>query len=263
MMHNLFSMEGKVCLITGGSSGLGSYMARGFLEAGASRVYITARTEEKLEATSKKLSSLSDGECIPIKNDLSEIHGVNQLSKVMHQKERHIDVVVHNAGIGLGTSIANMTTDAWDRTMDLNTRSPLFLTQTLLDLLKAKATSDKPSSIIFISSVGASGIFPSVLAYTSSKKVLEHATPSLALALADDFIRVNAIAPGRFISEMTRGAWQDPDSEKYKAELKNLPLHRYGEAEDIAGVAVMLCSRAGAYFHGEILTVDGGFRLKY
>ena len=263
MMKNLFSMKGKVCLITGGSSGLGSYMASGFLEAGASRVYITARTEEKLETTSKKLSSLSDGECIPIKSDLSEIDGVNQLSEIMHQKERHLDVLVNNAGIGLGTSIANMTTDDWDRTMDLNTRSPLFLTQGLLDLLKAKSTSDKPSSIIFISSIGASGVFPGVLAYTSSKKVLEHATPLLALALADDFIRVNAIAPGRFISEMTRGAWQDPDSEKYRAELKKLPLHRYGEAEDIAGVAVMLCSRAGAYFHGEILNLDGGFRLKY
>ena len=102
-----------------------------------------------------------------------------------------------------------------------------------------------------------------MLAYSTSKKALEHLTPSLALALTDDFIRVNAIAPGRFYSEMTRGAWENPQAESFLAELERIPAHRYGGPEDIAGVAVMLCSRAGAYFHGEVLNVDGGWRLRH
>ena len=262
-MKDLFSMEGKVCVITGGSSGLGSYMAQGFLEAGASRVYITARSEAKLNEKAASLSSLTDGDCIPISGDLSAIEGVHDLSAKLHERESHLDVLVNNAGLGLGSPISTMTTEDWDRVMAINTRSPLFLTQALLDLLKAKATLETPSSIIFISSVAASGVFPGVLAYSSSKKVLEHVTPSLALALTDDFIRVNTIAPGRFFSEMTRGAWENAESESYKSELERIPVHRYGGPDDIAGVAVMLCSRAGAYFQGEILNLDGGHRIRH
>ena len=263
MIENLFSMNEKVCVVTGGSSGLGSYMAQGFLEAGAARVYITARSKDKLTAKAAELSKLADGECIPLTGDLSTLEGVQALAACLGEKESHIDVLVNNAGLGLGSPIATMTAEDWDRTMDINTRSPLFLTQALLSLLKAKATLDDPSRVIFISSVAASGIFPNVLAYSTSKKALEHLTPSLALALTDDFIRVNAIAPGRFYSEMTRSAWEDPDKESFKAELERIPAHRYGGLEDMAGVAVMLCSRAGAYFHGEVLNLDGGYRLRH
>lgn len=263
MIEDLFSMSGKVCVVTGGSSGLGSYMAQGFLEAGAAKVYITARSEEKLQAKAAELSELADGDCIALTGDLSNLEGVQALADSLKEKESHIDVLVNNAGLGLGSPIATMTAEDWDRTMDLNTRSPLFLTQALLDLLKANATLDDPARVIFISSVAASGVFPSVLAYSTSKKALEHLTPSLALALTDDFIRVNAIAPGRFYSEMTRGAWKDPEAESFKAELERIPAHRYGGPEDMAGVAVMLCSRAGAYFHGEVLNLDGGYRLRH
>lgn len=263
MIENLFTMNGKVCVVTGGSSGLGSYMAQGFLEAGAARVYITARSEEKLNAKAKALSALADGECIPLPGDLSQLDGVQALADSIAEKESHIDVLVNNAGLGIGSPIATMKAEDWDRCLDINTRSPLFLTQALLDLLKVNASLDDPSRIIFISSVAASGAYPSVLAYSSSKSVLEHLTPSLALALSDDFIRVNAIAPGRFYSEMTRGSWEDPDAESFKAELERIPAHRYGGLEDMAGVAVMLCSRAGAYFHGEVLNLDGGYRYQH
>ena len=147
--------------------------------------------------------------------------------------------------------------------MNLNAKSPVFLTQALVELLKGKSSLHEPSRVIFISSVAASIVVPSVLAYSSSKKILVHLTSQLALALTDDFIRVNAIAPGRFYSEMTRRAWQDPEAESFKAELERIPAHRYGDLEDIAGVATMLCSRAGAYFHGEVLNLDGGYRLRH
>ena len=262
ILDTLFSMSGKVCVVTGGSSGLGSYMAQGFLEAGAERVYITARSAGKLQAKAQELSALAAGECVALVGDLATMPGVEALASQLAEREQHIDVLVNNAGLGTGGAFDKMSVDDWDRTMNINTRSPLFLTQALLGLLKARATVDAPSSVIFISSVAASEIFAHVMAYSTSKKAVEHLTPQIALALADDHIRVNAIAPGRFFSEMTRGAWQDPEAESYKAELQRLPAHRYGDIHDIAGVAIMLCSRAGAYFTGEVLNVDGGHRLR-
>lgn len=262
MIKNLFSMTGKVCVVTGGSSGLGSYMAQGFLESGAARVYITARSEDKLVAKAKELSQVADGQCIAVPGDLSDMKGVEALSASIRNAEEYVDVLVNNAGIGTGAYIDDLKVEDWDRTLDLNLRSPLFLTQSLLGLLRKRATLETPSSVIFISTVAASEVFPHVMAYSTSKKGLEHLTPQLALALADDHIRVNAIAPGRFYSEMTRGAWQNPESEAFKAELERLPAHRYGGPEDIAGVAIMLCSRAGAYFTGEVLNLDGGHRVR-
>lgn len=256
-------MKGKVCVITGGSTGLGSYMAEGFLAAGASRVYITARTERTLKVKAEQLSQAFEGECRPIVGDLAKLEGVNDLSDHLHDVEDHIDVLVNNAGIGTGGYFGNLSVEDWDKTMDLNMRSPFFLTQALLDLLKANATTEDPARVVFISSVAASEVFAHVMAYSTSKKGLEHLTPQLALALCDDNILVNAIAPGRFFSEMTRGAWEDPEDEKYLASLKKIPAHRYGGLEDIAGVAVMLCSRAGSYFTGEVLNLDGGHRFRH
>ena len=255
-------MTGKVCVVTGGSSGLGSYMAQGFLESGAARVYITARSEDKLVAKAEELSQVADGQCIAVPGDLSDMKGVEALSASIRNAEEYVDVLVNNAGIGTGAYIDDLKVEDWDRTLDLNLRSPLFLTQSLLGLLRKRATLETPSSVIFISTVAASEVFPHVMAYSTSKKGLEHLTPQLALALADDHIRVNAIAPGRFYSEMPRGAWQNPESEAFKAELERLPAHRYGGPEDIAGVAIMLCSRAGAYFTGEVLNLDGGHRVR-
>ena len=262
-IEDLYSMEGKICVVTGGSTGLGSYMAEGFLAAGAAKVYITARTEDTLQAKATELTSASEGECLAITGDLATLEGVSKLSTTLHQKEEHLDVLVNNAGIGTGGYFEQMTVEDWDKTMDLNLRTPLFLTQALLDLLKKNATHAEPARVIFISSVAASEVFKHVMAYSTSKNALEHLTPQLALALCDDNILVNSIAPGRFYSEMTRGAWEDPEDEKFKKSLEQIPAHRYGGLEDIAGVAVMLCSRAGSYFTGEILNLDGGHRIRH
>ena len=262
-IEDLYSMAGKVCVVTGGSTGLGSYMAEGFLAAGAAKVYITARSEDTLRAKAAELTGMGDGECIAMPGDLATMDGVAALSDALRQQEDHIDVLVNNAGIGTGGPFERMTVDVWDKTMDLNLRSPLFLTQALLDLLKKNATPADPARVVFTSSVAASGIYPHVMAYSTSKKSIEHLTPSLALALCEDNILVNTISPGRFYSEMTRGSWQDPEAESFKRELQRIPLHRYGGLEDMAGVAVMLCSRAGSYFTGEVLNLDGGHRLRH
>ena len=262
-IEDLYSMNGKVCVVTGGSTGLGSYMAEGFLAAGAARVYITARSVDTLQAKASELTGMADGECIAIAGDLAAMDGVADLSETLHQQEDYIDVLVNNAGIGTGGYFDQMTVEDWDKTLDLNLRSPLFLTQALLDLLRKNASQEDPARVIFISSVAASEVFKHVMAYSTSKKGLEHLTPQLALALCDDHILVNSIAPGRFYSEMTRGAWENPESESFKQSLQRIPAHRYGGLEDMAGVAVMLCSRAGSYFTGEVLNLDGGHRFRH
>lgn len=238
-------------------------MAEGFLAAGAAKVYITARTKETLQAKADELTANYEGECIGMPSDLATMKGIDALSNELHDREDHIDVLVLNAGIGTGGYFDDLKVADWDITMDLNLRSPLFLTQAMLDLLRANAKHEDPARVVFISSVAASEVFKHVFAYSTSKKALEHLTPQLALALCDDHIHVNAIAPGRMYSEMTRGAWENPDSEAFKQSLKQIPAHRYGGLEDMAGVAVMLCSRAGSYFTGEVLNLDGGHRFRH
>ncbi|HCD27087.1 MAG TPA: 3-oxoacyl-ACP reductase, partial [Gammaproteobacteria bacterium] len=120
MIESLFSMSGKVCVITGGSTGLGSYMAQGFLEAGAARVYITARSAEKLEAKAAQLSAIAGGECVPVVGDLATLEGVAALSAALREREQYIDVLVNNAGLGTGGPFAQMSAHDWDRTMDIN-----------------------------------------------------------------------------------------------------------------------------------------------
>jgi NAD(P)-dependent dehydrogenase (short-subunit alcohol dehydrogenase family) len=263
MINDLFSMRGQVCVVTGGSTGLGSYMARGFLAAGAARVYIIARSVERLEATAAELSGVAAGECIALPGDLLSSGIVEKLAQELREREDHIDVLVNNAGKGSLDTFGEAVEEHWDSTMVLNLRTPFFLTQALHGLLTHRATAENPSRVISTSSVGASGSFPYVYSYGASKAALEQLTRSLANRLVDDHILVNAIAPGLFVSEMTARQTRDLGADHEKQLLEKLPLHRYGKMEDIAGVAIMLCSRAGAYFTGEVLNVDGGYRLVY
>ena len=256
MEKNLYSMKGKVCLITGGSTGLGSYIAHGFLAAGASRVYITARSKDNLVKKKNELEKISDGECIAIKSDLSSLDGVNKLVSEIRAREQHIDVLVNNAGIGLGTPIKTMRVEDWDRTMELNTKSPIFLTQALLDMLSKNATLEDPSRVIFISSVAASIVVPSVLAYSASKKMLEHLTTQLALAVSDDFIRVNAIAPGLVKTPLTQKIVNNQSSLEYSKNLHG--LNRIGSPDNFIPIIESLIDTRSDWITGQTFSIDGG-----
>jgi len=263
MIDDLFSMHGQICVVTGGSTGLGSYMARGFLGAGAARVYITARSPDRLQATASELSKVAAGECIALPGDLLSGATIEALARDLQDREEHINVLVNNAGMASMDLLGEATEDQWNSTVALNLRTPFFLTQALHGLLSHKATAENPSRVINTSSAAASGSFPYVFSYGASKAALEQLTRSLAKRLADEHILVNAIAPGLFVSEMTARHAQNLGPEAVKRQIEKLPLRRYGEMPDIAGVAIMLCSRAGAYLTGEVLNVDGGYRLVY
>jgi NAD(P)-dependent dehydrogenase (short-subunit alcohol dehydrogenase family) len=258
MFEQLFSMQGKICVITGGSRGLGSFIARGFLEAGAKRVYITARKEAACIEMAKELSDI--GECIAIAADVANSEGMTLLAQELIKRETHIDVLVNNAGTGWGAPFGQFPENGWDKVMDINVKSPFFLTQALTPLLKNNASADNTASIINIGSIA--GIVGNGLdnySYATSKAAVHQLTRVLAVELADSNIRVNAIAPGRFYSKMTE--FLSNNQEAFEEECKTIPLHRWGEPTDIAGIAIMLSSQAGAFITGQIIAVDGGTTL--
>lgn len=248
-------------MITGGSRGLGKAMARAFLQAGAKRVYVTARKPEECQQTAEELSALSEhGECIALSGDMSSGEQIVAFAEALSAREDHIDVLVNNAGTGWTASIEEFPEIGWDKVMDLNVKTPFFLTQQLLPLLKANATPEKSASVINIGSIaGIMGSAGSGISYGTSKAAIHQLTRNLASLLADDHIRVNAIAPGRFHSKMT--SLVEQDKEQYEREIALIPLHRWGHDEDIMGPALLLASNAGAFMTGEIITVDGGYLL--
>ena len=258
MVLNLFSMQDKVCVITGGHSGLGKAMATAFLQAGAKRVYINGRSKDACEKTAQELSEF--GNCIALPADVSSAEGIVNLTETLKSNEDSIEVLVNNAGTGWIAPFEKYPEDGWSKVMDLNAKTPFFLSQKLLPLLAAQATAKSTTSIINIGSIAAvRGDASSMFSYSASKAAVHQVTRNMAHNLANKHIRVNAIAPGRFHSNMTKSIQEN--EKQYKAEINAIPLHRWGNDQDIAGIALLLASQAGAFVTGEIIHVDGGTTL--
>ncbi|OHB35620.1 MAG: 3-oxoacyl-ACP reductase [Phenylobacterium sp. RIFCSPHIGHO2_01_FULL_70_10] len=251
-LKNLFSVEGKVVLITGGSRGIGEMIARGYVENGA-KVYISSRKAEVCDRVAEELSEY--GTCISLPFDLGGMDGIEGLANAVKERESRLDVLVNNAGATWGAPIDEYPEDGWDKTVDLNVKSIFFLTQKLLPLLRAAASADEPARVINIASVN--GIEPPALetyAYSTSKAGCIMLTRHLAKRLAPEHILVNAIAPGPFPSKMMAATLAQAGD----AIAKNNPRGRIGQPEDIAGVAIFLGSRASAYTTGATIPCDGG-----
>ena len=257
MIDQLFSMKDKVCVVTGGSRGLGFYMARGFFAAGAKRIYITARKADACQQAAAELSEF--GECIALPGDISKMDDIKSLAATLQEREEKIDVLVNNAGVGWLAPLEEFPEKGWDKVMDLNVKTPFFLTQALLPLLRAAGSADDTASIINIGSIAGICGGTDTFSYAPSKAAIHQMTRNLAVSLAEDHIRVNCIAPGRFFTAMTEYASEN--KAQYEAEIKYIPLHRWGEDPDITGLAIMLASPAGAFITGQIIPVDGGTSL--
>lgn len=258
MFENLFSMSGKTCVVTGGSRGLGAFMAQGFLEAGAKRVYITARKADACIAAAQELCQY--GECIALPGDVGNAEGLEQLVQELNTREAWLDVLVNNAGTAWAAPLGEFPEQGWDKVMNINVKSPFFLTQALLPLLGKNANAQHTASVINIGSIaGILGNAMDTYSYAVSKSAIHQVTRVLATELAASHIRVNAIAPGRFYSKMTE--FLSSDQPAFEEELQTIPMRRWGEPSDIAGVAIMLASQAGAFITGQIIPVDGGTTL--
>lgn len=251
MMKDLFSLKGRVALVTGGSRGIGRMIAQGFLEQGA-KVYISARKAEPCEETAKELSKY--GPCIALPVDASGFEGSKAMAKAYLAHEQKVDILVNNAGAAWGEEFDAFPQSGWDKVMELNLKTPFFLTQALHGALKAAASPEHPSKVINIASID--GITVNLLetySYQASKAGLIHLTKRMALKLIEDNIVVSAIAPGAFASDMNRFARDHEDK-----AAQQTPSGRIGRDQDMAGAAVYLASRAGDYVVGTTLIVDGG-----
>ncbi len=250
-MKNLFSIEGKVAVVTGGSRGIGAMIARGFVENGV-KTYITARREEELRATEQAFCEM--GQCIAIPADLSTVAGVSAFAAVIREREERVDILVNNAGATWGAEIDEFPESGWDKTMDLNVKSIFFLTQQLLPALRAAASKEDPARVINIGSInGITHPHMTNYAYSASKAAVHQLTRHLGADLAPHGINVNAIAPGFFPSKMTAHLLP------HEAEVAGgFPCGRLGNAEDAAGTAIYLSSRASAWVTGHTVVLDGG-----
>ena len=252
-IQGLFSVSGRVALVTGGSAGIGRMIAQGLAAAGA-RVYICARNAEKVAAAADSI----EGDVIGIAADISTLDGIKTLVAELSGRERCLHVLVNNAGTLTDAPIDDFSEADWDGVMDLNLKSPFFLLQKLLPLLRAGSAPEHPATVINIGSVGALKIGPrEVYAYQASKGAIHWLTKSLAKHLSDDDITVNAIAPGFFESDMT----VITDDAMRKMVESMVPRGRTGMAEDVAGAAIYLASRAGSYVTGSVIPVEGGLSI--
>jgi len=250
-MFDLFSLKGRTALVTGGSRGIGAMMAEGLLKAGA-KVYISARKAGPCEATAQKLSEF--GTCIALPVDAAGADGARNLAARYLEHESALDILFNNAGAAWGEPFATFSEGGWDKVVDLNLKTPFFLTQALYGALKAAAAKGQPAKVINIASIDGMSInMQETYSYAASKSGLIHLTKRMAMTLIDDNIIVNAIAPGAFPSEMNREARDDDGS---LAAL--IPAKRIGDKDDMMGAAVYLASQASNYMVGSTLVIDGG-----
>ena len=252
-MNDLFSLAGRTALITGGSRGIGRMIAAGFLAQGA-RVYISARKAEACDKTASELSAL--GPCVSLPADVSRLEGAQALAAAYMAREPALDILVNNAGAAWGAPFDEFPEKGWDKVVDLNLKTPFFLTQALAGALR-KAAAQRMAKVINIASIDGLSVNPQeTYPYAASKAGLVHLTRRMALRLIDDNIAVTAIAPGAFASDMNRDARDRGDEISAR-----IPAKRIGTDEDMAGAAIYLASRAGDYVVGATLVVDGGVTL--
>ena len=251
-LDELFSVKGKIALVTGGTRGIGFMIAQGFVENGV-RTYICSRKKDACAEAENALAKL--GECIAIPADLGTLDGAAVVVRELERRESGLHILVNNAGANWGAELDQFPEAGWDKVMDLNLKSIFFLTRDLLPLMRKAATHEDPARVINIGSID--GLHVPILetyAYSAAKAALHHMTRVLARKLAPQNINVNAIAPGPFESQMMK-ATLDRFGEMIK---KQNPRGRIGEPEDMAGTAIYLASRASAYVTGSVLPVDGG-----
>ncbi|KAF9076134.1 NAD(P)-binding protein [Rhodocollybia butyracea] len=260
-IQNIFNVNQKVVLITGGSRGIGKMIATGFVKNGA-KVYITSRTAKDCNATAYELNELGPGTCFALPADLQQLKEVERLANELASREQVLHVLVNNAGAVWGTTLDEFPDWAFTKVMTLNLQRVFSLTQKVLPLLRAAAEKSKkdniysdPARIINIGSVeGLRVPNHETYPYSASKAALHHLSRHLAGRLGPEGIISNTIACGLFPTKMTSSVVKQEGD----ALTAAIPLQRAGLPEDIAGTVLFLSSNAGAYINGATITLDGG-----
>jgi NAD(P)-dependent dehydrogenase (short-subunit alcohol dehydrogenase family) len=259
-LNTLFSLKGKVALVTGGSRGIGKMIAQGLLQAGA-KVYITARKKAACMEAATELSAF--GPCFAIPADVGTADGRAELLKAFSKDNDKLHILINNAGTNWGEVLEKYPDEAFEKVLHLNVGAVFSLTRDFVHLLENAATKEDPARVINIGSMDGLHI-PTVsrtgtYAYTASKAAVHHLTRNLAVTLGPRQITVNAIAPGFFPSRMTEFIF-----DKYLPDIKeNSLMKRVGKPEEMAAIAIYLCSKGGAYTNGAVIPVDGGTSINH
>lgn len=252
-LEKLFSLQGKVALVTGATRGLGRAMAEALLRAGAT-VVMSGSNAEKLSDTARQFKA--DGlAAVDYACDLSNAAAVADLAEFILTSQPQIDVLVNNAGVTFPHELADYPDDFWQQTFRVNLEAPFQLARRLAPRMK-----ERGGSIINVTSIGAELGFPNNPAYGATKGALKQLTKSLAFDLGLFGIRVNNLGPGYFHTDMASLSYSDP--ERRAARARRTLLGRWGEPDDLAGAVIFLASDASRYMTGQDLYIDGGWLAK-
>ncbi|KAI4206038.1 MAG: hypothetical protein LQ346_001348 [Caloplaca aetnensis] len=265
---NIFSLDGKVAVVTGGSRGLGLHAASGLLQAGCSKVYITSRKLAACDSACAALNALPnkrpDAKAISVPADISKMSGVEMLVEEVQKTTDHVDILFANAGATWGEMFDTHPDHAFAKVMDLNVKSVFNTIRLFAPLLQKKATQDEPSRVIVTASVAGLGIGHlgehATFGYSASKAAVIHLTRNLAVELGPRNILCNSIAPGFFPSKMASGLMKLEGGEAKMAQMN--PNGRLGKPEDVAAAVVYLASRASSHINGGNIVLDGGMLWK-
>lgn len=250
-MHDLFDLSGRVALITGSSRGIGRAIAEAYAAAGA-KVVITSRKADACEATAEAIRG-AGGEAMAVTANVSDADTLKPLVDAVVDAWGRIDVLVCNAAANpYYGPMKDIPDAAWDKVIDTNLGNVLKLCNLVMPGMAGR----RDGAVVLISSVGAFKGSRNLGAYAISKAAILQLARNLALEWGPDNLRVNAIAPGLIKTDFARALWENPET-RAKAEAA-YPLGRLGEPEDIAGAALLLASKAGAFISGQCITVDGG-----
>jgi gluconate 5-dehydrogenase len=254
-IQELFSLEERVAVVTGGGRGIGKFIAKGLAEAGAS-VVLASRKIVNCIAAAKELEALGV-KALPVKCDLEKVEDIDNLVKKTMESFGRIDILVNNAGLTWGAPTLEYPLDKWEKVINVNLRAVFLLCRNVANIM----VKQNRGKIINITSVlsfrGATEEMNPAVAYNAAKGGISALTLDLAVKLARYNINVNGIAPGYFDTDMISYAKHDKD---YLAKFTNkIPMARLGREDDIKGAAVFLASDASNYLTGHILSVDGGY----
>jgi len=258
--ETLFSLHGKVALVTGGATGIGRMACEGLVQAGA-RVLLASRKGDACEAVAAQLNALdAPGSAEGFAGDVGSEAGVAAVAAEVAKRTATLNILMNNAGRTWGAPLGQVPFDSWEKVMSLNMAGLFQLTQALLPMLRASATLDDPSRVINVGSVmGEAALGDGAYSYAASKAAVLHMTKIMGKELAGDHITVNALAPGPFVSKMTAFATADKDMRDKVGH--DVPLGRVGRDEDIAGCVQFLCGKGGSFLTGAVLPVSGGIQV--
>ncbi|WP_420453774.1 SDR family oxidoreductase [Ilumatobacter sp.] len=256
-MTNLFGLDGKVAVVTGGSRGIGYMIAAGLVTNGVT-TYITARKADACDAAASELDELSStASCVSIPGDLSSAEGVAEFAAAVGERTDAVDVLVNNAGAAWGAPLGEFPETGFDKVLAINVKAPFMLTQELLPLLEARATAQDPGRVVMIGSIDGIRVpGGDNFSYSAAKAGVHMLARHLAADIVGRHVTVNSVAPGPFESKMME-YMLDSDDKREMVEA-SVPRGRIGSAADIAGAVIFLAGRAGAFTTGATIPVDGG-----